>query len=58
MSEKCVMCQIRTTLKRAMDEIDALPEIDSALYDDTVRESFQALEKAYYMHEHFCSEAE
>ncbi len=54
----CVMCKIRSTLKRAMDEIDALPEINSALYDDTVCEAYQALETAYYMHQHYCEEVE
>jgi len=52
------MCEIRSTLKRAMDEIDALPEINSSLYDDTVRDAYNALETAYYMHEHYCDEAE
>lgn len=52
----CLMCQIRTTLKKAMDEIDALPEVNSALYDDTVAEAYQALETAYYMHQHSCDE--
>lgn len=52
----CLMCQIRSTLKKAMDEIDALPEVNSALYDDTVIEAYQALETAYHMHQHYCDE--
>lgn len=53
----CAMCQIRSTLKKAMDEIDVLPEINSALYDDTVVEAYSALETAYYMHQHYCDES-
>ncbi len=53
----CVMCQIRSTLKKAMDEIDALPEVNSPLYDDMVVEAYQALESAYYMHQHYCDES-
>lgn len=53
----CVMCQIRSTLKKAMDEIDALPEVNSPLYDDMVAEAYQAIESAYHTHEHYCDES-
>ena len=56
MKTDCVMCNIRTTLKTVMAEVEAIPEINSKLYDDEVSAAYLALEIVYDQFAHGCVE--
>jgi len=58
MKTNCVMCNIRTTLRTVMAEVDVIPEINSKLYDDAVSAAYLALETAYDQFAHGCVEDE
>ena len=56
MKTDCEMCNIRTTLKTVMAEVEAIPIIHSKLYDDEVSAAYLALEIAYDQFAHGCVE--
>ena len=53
-TENCDMCYAQKRLQDAMNNIEAIPDFDIALFDDPITRAFEWLEIAFstLMHEH------
>ena len=51
----CIMCRVEEVIKRAMEDIDKLPEID-AEREAAICSAYQALEDALYISGHACAD--